>query len=200
MNTRRNNIELLRFCFAVMIVIHHSVVGGGTYLNWPHAYNGWLGCEFFFILSGYFMANKVRSITVNGTIQGWDELRESWLKTLKYSYNNLSHSLKSIWGIYLLSSLQGCLIRNIFRVETDWITQVKAIPGEVFLLQCLGVPVSSYTGVAWYLSAYLIATFILYPLLRRYYYFFCSYIAPFVSVTIWSTLLATYGTLSPIMN
>ena len=167
-----------------------------------HAYNGWLGCEFFFILSGYFMSMSLKTSEnmVDDGKNKNDAFHESWNETMASMQKHLFHCVKSIWGIYLLSSLQGCIIRNIFGMESDWLTQVKAIPGELFLLQCLGVPVSSYTGVAWYLSAYLIAIFFIYPLLRRHFDVYSKYIAPIVSLAVWSTILVTYGTLSVIMN
>jgi peptidoglycan/LPS O-acetylase OafA/YrhL len=45
---RNGNIERLRFFFAVSVVMHHALLN--------HYRGGWIGVEFFFMITGYFMS------------------------------------------------------------------------------------------------------------------------------------------------
>ena len=46
---RNGNIELLRFMFCMCVVLYHAWVGPG----------GYIGVEFFFMVTGFFLAKKV---------------------------------------------------------------------------------------------------------------------------------------------
>lgn len=65
---RNGKIELLRFLFAVIIVLHHSrqLLGDENCLF----LGGSLGVEFFFIVSGYLMMSSIekRKCVRGGTI------------------------------------------------------------------------------------------------------------------------------------
>ncbi|MBR6311190.1 MAG: acyltransferase, partial [Paludibacteraceae bacterium] len=50
-------VELLRFLFAVVIVIHHIAIVTGTETPMPM---GAIGVEFFYILTGYFMIKHIK--------------------------------------------------------------------------------------------------------------------------------------------
>ena len=56
---RNGEIDLLRFIFSSMIVIHHY----NASFNFNILENGYIAVEFFFLLSGYLMAQSAYKIT-----------------------------------------------------------------------------------------------------------------------------------------
>lgn len=69
-NQKRNGmIDILRFCFSLIIVCHHSYM-----LTVPNTkpcvfYGGWIFTDFFFILSGMLMVDSVEKMKKTG--EGW---------------------------------------------------------------------------------------------------------------------------------
>jgi peptidoglycan/LPS O-acetylase OafA/YrhL len=59
------NIELLRGCAAILVVLSHIHANFGVKLGWLAVNGGWLGVQIFFIISGYLIiksAEKYNSI------------------------------------------------------------------------------------------------------------------------------------------
>ncbi len=57
MNKRIGNIEFLRFVFSLCFVLYHAMIPE------MKMWGGYLGVEFFFILSGYFMEKHIYTTT-----------------------------------------------------------------------------------------------------------------------------------------
>lgn len=51
-------IDILRFCFSILVVFHHWSFHGFT--------AGYLAVEFFFIVSGYFFTNSIITKHLSG--------------------------------------------------------------------------------------------------------------------------------------
>ena len=181
--SRNGNIELLRFIFAVSIVMHHASL--------PFLRGGWIGVEFFFIVTGYFIAQS--------TIENHKE--ETFDQTISESRKNLIKRIKSIYPYFLISCIPAFAVITMAQISagSSFISAVKRIaylPYDLFFSQNLGFPVLACIGTLWYLSAMFIAIWIIYPIMRRYGQAFSAYFAPMLNLFLSGFLLQTCGALS----
>lgn len=164
-------IDIFKFIFAVIIVLNHANV----FLSYPIAIRGSLGVEFFFIVSGYLMAQRAEKAN-------FSSIGESTYQFLKKKY----FSIFPFFITAIVTSLAFCAIASSWSLSTLLNKALYSIP-ELLWLQMFGFSQIHYpTGVAWYLSAMLIAMAIFYPLLLKYKKSVHFIIAPL-------TVLFTYG-------
>lgn len=90
---RKGNIEFFRFMFSLAVVLLHS-----NYILLPMR-GGFLGVEFFALLSGFFLAKE----SDNNNIKTFENSIKESLKVIIKQY-------KKIFPILLLSSLVGLII------------------------------------------------------------------------------------------
>lgn len=168
-NKRNGSIELMRFIFASGIVFFHvcgDVWDRDNILFHAGSYevtffrSGFVGVEFFFLVSGYLMASSVFRRNQSG-------LREETLgeETARFIWRKI----KTIWPYYL----PLCLIMvGAFRIvkgeEYTFLFFLNQLPSLLFL-QETGLCEGSFIGASWYISAMLIAMCLLYPLCRKHY-------------------------------
>jgi peptidoglycan/LPS O-acetylase OafA/YrhL len=181
-NNRNGNIELLRFLFANCIVLHHSFL--------KFMKGGWIGVEFFFIITGFFLCKKLSASADESS-------RESLKVTADAGVLELKKRFFKIFPFFLLSTIFGFIIKCL---ALDFGTGLKGIviqaftlPYDFLFLQNYGYGAPSCTGVVWYLSAMFFAIWIIYPFIRRYWTFFSKYAAPVLAVFITGYLVRTYG-------
>lgn len=178
-NKRDGSIELLRFCFALAIIGHHI---SKIYPQVPYI-GGYLGVDFFFMISGGFLAKNVKKLETNC-------ISESMSTTLSASNNYLLKRFMSILPYFFISTLIGYFVRII---STGNAISPLYLFNDFFLLIEYGFDAPSGTGTTWYLSAMFISLFVLYPIIRRYYYFYVKYFGMFVSLIIYGTFIHTDG-------
>lgn len=172
---RNGGIELLRFVFCMGIVFLHGSMGFGS---------AYLGVEFFFLISGAFMARSLSN--VHGE-------KESPAATCKAS---ISYLVKRVWAVFpyfVLSTGIGTVVKILSCGEL--VASVAGAASDILFLKNYGFPAASATGVLWYLSAMFFAMWLLYPFMRRYYEVFTHYLAPMIFLLITGFLMQTYGTL-----
>lgn len=174
---RNGGIELLRFIFCMGIVFLHGGFGCGS---------AYLGVEFFFLISGAFMARSLSRVQT--TVQG-----ESLSATCRASIDYLLRRVGAVFPYFLLSTGIGTVVKIVSRGEL--VSSAVGAAADLLFLQNYGFPVSSATGVLWYLSAMFFAMWLLYPVMRRYYDVFTRYIAPMLFLLITGFLMQTYSTL-----
>lgn len=138
---RNGRIDFLRFCFSIIVVLYH----GGVFLG------GWIGVEFFFIVSGYYMCRSYESGKYSDT-----------LSFVKHKFFSLLPNVYIAWIIavivnHLNTHSITIIVRDIF----------FSLPELAFLSQ-IGISNGLQNDTTWYLSAMLIAMIVLYTLIVKY--------------------------------
>ena len=183
MVSRRNGeIDFFRFIFAILVVFYHF----NSNFKFEFFVNGYIGVEFFFVVSGYLMARHV-------SLRYVDTRDLNIIADETWSY--LLNKTKSFYSYYISVILLQVIVRNII-VNHSGIAKLgysflQSIPTFTLTFMGLNGSAGFYVGNTWYLSAMLIAIFLLYPLLLRNYKFSVEIVFPFFSLFILGYLLAT---------
>lgn len=171
---RNGEIDLLRFFFAVIIVFFH-------YYEKFHVgifHNGPIAVEFFFIVSGFLMARNAKRTAP--AIQNSGELVNT---TWKYIIKKIS----IFYPYFIASILLQFILRTIFiqhtSLKTILIKWFSSIPNFTLAFMAVdGDSTGLYVGNTWYLSAMIIAMFILYPILLNNYQRASKWLFPLISI------------------
>lgn len=187
---KNGKIEFARFGFSVIIMIFHifeSILPpkfriAGVFTAFA---DGWIGVEFFFVVSGYLMAATAFKKQSAPLIVG------------KETANFLGRKLMAVLPYHLIifpiSFIYVC-VTNFDGVIDIVRVFVETLPNFLYI-QRSGLKIKDVLGVEWYISEMLIAMLILYPLCRKYYERFTRTIAPVLSLMIIGYLIKTTGTL-----
>ena len=179
---RNGNIELLRFMFCMCVVLYHAWVGPG----------GYIGVEFFFMVTGFFLAKKVDIQREKDKVTPHTEdlLRDGWKEIL--------HRYRCVFPYFLVSTIIGMFVSSYayeWNVQNQILPIIKLLPYDFLLLQNYGFQSPSIIGVVWYLTAMILAVWLIYPVMRRFYMAF-MYAAPFVSVFLMGIIIVNCGTMA----
>lgn len=185
--TSRNHlIELLRFLFAVLILLYHGLAFLAPESNFLRCTNGAVAVEFFFILSGFLMANSAKKKMEDTSNIGRDSAEFIQKKYLSvFPYHLFSYACSFVVAI-ILGGLTAVGAAKLF---------VHSLP-NLFMLDMVGFSSTMVAGYIWFVSAMLIAMAILYPILRRWFSLFTNIIAPVLAVLLLGWLCQTYGRLT----
>jgi len=165
--TKNGSIEFLRFMFAMMILIFHAQVIVKT--PNPLFVNGYFGVEFFFIVSGFLMASSAYKSSFSEHQEN-DVFQFVWKKYKSiFPYHIFAFSLAFVSKVIMGALLLKQIIELLF----------ASIP-EFLLIEMagIGMDMANVNGIEWYVSSMIIATFIMYPFLRKNYKSFVSVTAP----------------------
>lgn len=177
-------IEMMRFIMASYIMLFHirdiSPIG-----EW--FVHGNAAVSFFFILSGFLMAKKTNTIMADSVKA--DVVEESY----KYIIKRLK-SLYSSYFIIFMISLLYMIIRH--RIQIDIGSWIK----ELLLLQTIDVNSSSLVPQSWYLSALLILSFVIYPIILFTGEYYIKILAPIISLFTFGYLSNKYGYLGGVLT
>ena len=163
--SRRNGrIEILRFVFAFIVLLHHSryLLGDDN----CYFLGGSLGVEFFFIVSGFLMMNTVDRIVSSknyNTIPVDRNLANETASFIKKKIQAVLPQFPIAWFIGLIFVI---IIGKMSIVEA--FEEFKEDFWELSLLKMTGIYDGGLDGVMWYISSMLICMTILYPLLRKF--------------------------------
>ncbi|SHI73132.1 Peptidoglycan/LPS O-acetylase OafA/YrhL, contains acyltransferase and SGNH-hydrolase domains [Butyrivibrio fibrisolvens DSM 3071] len=177
--SRRNGrIEILRFVFAFIVLLHHSryLLGDDN----CYFLGGSLGVEFFFIVSGYLMMNTVDRIVSSknyNTIPVDKNLANETASFIKKKVQAILPQFPIAWFIGLLF----VIILNHMTI-VDAFEEFKQDFWELSLLKMTGIYYGGLDGVMWYISSMLICMTILYPLLRRFPHMMRKIWCPFLAL------------------
>ena len=178
---RIGKIELFRFIFAVIILLHHSHnLNDGKFF---FIARGSLGVEFFFLVGGYFLAKKCAEQALPENLG-----RDTWEFILK-KYKNL---LPILWISQVVALVINIIVKPLTGVG-DFAYRAFGTVFEGLLLNFAGYAPYAVNGVTWYLSAMMIAMLLLYPLCRKHYSLFSRCIAPLCGVLLIGMLNLAYG-------
>ena len=210
MNTSRKTItiELLRFLFAGIVVLHHSryLLGDDN----CYFLGGSLAVEFFLFVSGYLLmtsagkragavktADSIES-SVNAAVEGLMAGADANGKMSDLgsrTFGFLMHKIKGFlpefviaWGIgfTFAAAVQHWNLHQIWRAFRDdfW---------ELTLVKMSGLYTNGIDGVMWYLSAMLLAMAVLYPLLMRFRDMMSHIVCPLTALFIYGYLCREQG-------
>lgn len=177
-------IDLLKFVFALLIVLYHSKnlvenEGDSIFIG------GVISVEFFFLTSGYYFAKSAAKKTeyYGGTL-GRDHAHFMWHKVCGFMPN------------YLIAWFIAFAVRHTWRpaysgsIAKDFLQGIK----EILFLEETGIGEGGYivNNVTWYISAMLIAMFLLYPLMRKYKDTFFYIIAPGIAIILFGIMFKDF--------
>lgn len=131
MKQRNGVIDFMRFIFALLVILHHAILFHKPIIA------GYIGVEFFFMVTGWLMAEKQMS---------------SWGGQL-LSLRAFFHKTAGFYPEYLIATLVSYILYTSFMGEQS----LFSLFSDLFLLQMFGFPAVSFTGTMWYLSAMMIA-------------------------------------------
>ena len=189
-------IELMRFTFASIILLFHAGSDAGILDNTYHLGGvevsffrcGYLGVEFFFVISGFLMARNVYD-TLSNNIESDGLAKDTIAFLLK--------KVRSLFPIYLIA----CVLVSLyfFTIGKNSLFIIQRLP-SLLLLQRSGIVDKEYVGLAWYISSMLLCMALLYPLLRKHYYMFCSVYGPLLGLLLIGFLIHTTGYLGGVSD
>ncbi len=179
--THNGIIGFWKFMFSLMIVVYHFNISTKTE-NVIFKY-GYIGVEFFFIVSGYLLAkNALNKERIKSSI-GEETFDFIWKKIKNFfPYMIISFIITIFVNIY-----NNGMYKRYELINSIW---------NLFFLQTSGIKYTSILGQTWYISAMLISMLIIYPLIRKYKKNFVYVIAPIIVIFIGGWLSHTYGTLN----
>ncbi|MCR5097715.1 MAG: acyltransferase family protein [Lachnospiraceae bacterium] len=162
---KENSIVIWRIVFTYMIVAFHFDTTF-PWMNDAGFVSGWyLAVEFFFLVSGYLIFAK------------FEESRERYGYTLRF----MLHRYAQIWPKYILSFiLTFCAIMLLGKNKLPAIPLLWDSKFEIALLQGIGLDRGwDYINpTLWYLSVMMIASFLIFFMLKYMRRFFVGYLAP----------------------
>ncbi len=180
---KRNYVlDALRFLFSIMILIHHSfLITDGKFRYAP---SGYIGVEFFFMVTGYYMMVYIE--------RRWREQQTEIIDTGGETRNFVLKKMMKIWP-YLIVSVVVSIVVCFIVLKEDILHGIVYAYSELLMLQMAGFWGSYPTGAAWYLSALILALLFLFPVAMKFRSMFLNVIAPLMAVMILGYLTLTYG-------
>lgn len=182
---RIGEIEILRFIFCSLVIAFHCNTRivqqfSGVDYQLLCAPKGYMGVEFFFILSGYFMAKSIIKIHAGNTPRGTAYLRFLWGKYLAV----LPFQLIAFIPIFV----KYCVDKKGFTFD-----MVLRVLPDLFLVQRSGVAYTDINSVTWYISAMLIAMAVILPFAVRLGDLYLKYAAPLIAFLVYGWLMHKNG-------
>lgn len=179
---RNSSIDILKFIFAISIVLFHF----GSHREINILQGGYIFVEGFFMITGYFMM-----VSANKTTEKC--IGKDTLNFIKHKYLSFAPTL--IASVIITQIITIIISRlSPTAIALDLLNSVA----EIIPLQITGIRGSALTAVAWYLSAMMIALFILYPAARKFGKSFTHIFCPVVAVMIYGILCKEVGFLNTI--
>lgn len=179
MNKNNPTIDLLRFLFAMMIMLFHgckNLPGQGNYFI-----NGRIGVEFFFIVSGYLMVSSASRYAGGG-----------WRSTVSFIGNKIRRLSPDVFIAWFVAF---AVVQTAAGVRAPGMLVKKMFSGffEMFFIRTAG-----FTGqvspnrATWYLSAMLLGMAILFPLLLKKREMFTLWFAPLAAIFLYAYINITW--------
>lgn len=204
--TKRKNgkIEFVRFLFTMFVVLYHCqrhYLKGKVY--WGHFSffaKGYIGVEFFFLVTGFLMAKSVyKHVTMkhqnsDRSTQNVSPAMDLGRETAAFVWKKMKAILPyhfSAFGIiiFVTAVYKQQSIKQLVKTVFD------SVPG-LLLFSKTGFNFGNLNRVEWYIICMMFALMILYPICRKYFSMYVYVIAPVGSMFLLGYLMQNYGSLA----
>lgn len=182
MSKKRNlSIEFMRFVIAVIICNCHFFIAGLELKTW--FYHGYLGVEFFFLVSGFLMAKSAE---------------RDYVSELSVGERSIKFILRKIASLaipFYLALIFAFLCRHISEHQFTvgaWISDALYCVPMILFLNRAGFTLYAGFGQTWYISAMLIAMFFSYPFLIKWKKTYICWMAPLLAIMLYGYLAHEY--------
>lgn len=179
-------IDLLKFIFAIMIVLYHSKSFSG---DEPRIITGgYIAVDFFFVVSGYYLALSASAPSASPSGSGHSD------SVGKETFYYICRRLRRLYPEFISASIIALIVRSAvlhWGLKEAAVNVLKAA-GEWSFLQLAGFNTGGLVGASWFLSALLLASVLIFPLARKYKESFFYLGAPMIFIFLFGF---TYSTL-----
>ncbi len=177
---KNRQMQFWRIVFTYVITYYHLNNAYGKTTSW------YIGVEFFFIVSGFLLANKLLTLKENGKLEEFTAWRYTWTKYRKF----FPHCL--------FSFLVAFAIKGVYRGFgfRDWGREFLFHIPEIFLVQMSGLnygPDYPMNSPTWYLSVMLIVGYFIWLFMRNGAERYIEVVCPLSIFLIYPYLYRTYG-------
>lgn len=177
---KNRQIQFWRIVFTYIIAFYHLKNAYKNYASW------YIAVEFFFMVSGYLLANKIATLKALGGLQEVPAWKYTWSKYKKY----MPHCIYSFFVAFVINGVyQGWNFGG-------WISElVKHIP-EILLVHMGGLNLGNdypYNSPTWYLSVLLLVGYFTWYFMSKTEKIYVDLICPLSILLIYPYLYRTYG-------
>ena len=193
---KNGRVEFLRFIFALGILFFHIhkrfAVDGNISIGIKGIYffnHGYIGVEFFFLVSGYLLASSAfAKRAVSTELIGTETAQMMWKK------------IKNVFPYHLFAIILTIIVNAYFLENTvkGRISYVVDSWASVFFLQVFGFDSTWVNKLTWYLDVWLMVTFIFWYFLRRHYEVFVKIVCPLLALFVLGYMAHEYNSLAGI--
>lgn len=156
MKNRNVLVELARFIFSILVVGYHVQMSMNNDVA-DLFENGALAVEFFFLVSGYFLARSIEKINADGN------RRNTAIETARFMKNKI----KGILPTHITAIIAVIIVILVFDLTNAGSILLKGLP-SVFLLQGGALWYNGYADALivpeWYLSSMLLSMLFMFPI------------------------------------
>jgi len=192
--TKRNQIiDIAKLVFCIGVLFNHtSALANGIDDGLPiFVQYGFLGVEFFFIVSGFLMAKKAFADVS-------DDIGKSTIHFIARKFSIIYPYFFVAWIIAFIVDIYT----HSYSLQMICVHLLQSIPFHM-QLSMSGIPVYNILGPTWYISAMLTCMFFIYPLVKKFKNIYVYVIAPILVVLSYGYLGQMVGclaTIEPINN
>ncbi len=197
MNKRNGEIDLIRFVFAIVIMLHHLGMRTPLFdvagLHFQVINAGGFVVVFYFLTSGWLMAKSADSTSseVNFDIKSIPK------HTTEYMWKRYKHFLTWFIPAFILNMIWDCMNYGLLEMLKHTFYNIP----NLLMLQQVGFGFSEvyangyYVNAAWFLSSLMLCSLVIYPLILWKKDLFTRIIAPVVIILGFYVRLNKYGDL-----
>lgn len=180
-------IELMRFIFCIIIILFHLnnrnpfvYETGLTFFK-----HGRIGVEFFFLVSGYLLANTAHKHYDTNNVTHC---------TAGFMYKKIMSIFPYHFFVFIADVIIFCIVKESHKVSEFLQKLLSYIPG-LFFLQKSGIKCIEVNTIEWYIPVMLISMAILYPLVLTYKDKFTKIACPIITIFTIGYLIYSTGEL-----
>lgn len=183
MSVRNGTISFLKFILAIFLMsFHYNSVLNNNNVGFFSFKLTYLCTDFFFIISGFYFGKKI--------MKNWNNNNNVYLDNLNIIWNKFKKFLPYSLIATILSG--GILVFYKQRKIVDLALSLFS----AFFIGMFGITDYLILGPIWYISAMLIAMFILYPIVIKLKKNYAYYIGPLIIMFGLGYIFQQYGTLN----
>ncbi|OFB62600.1 acyltransferase family protein [Synergistes jonesii] len=166
-------IDLLKFLFAIVIVLQHINVIGVSNSEYLIGKYGFVSSEFFFIVSGYLLAHSTaKKDKIESNMLGVD--------TIHFILHKIQIIFPYFVSAWFIAFVSKCFIYK-YGIADIYYNLIYSI-WELMFLRMSGIYHFQSIGHTWFISAMFIVMIVIYPLNKALKDKFQLIIVPFITI------------------